>query len=176
MKLLLHTCCGPCSIYPLRRLQERCYDVLGFFYRSNIHPYTECLKRQEALETYAQSLNLKIIMEDGYDLEGFLRQAAFREGDRCLVCYHSRLEATARLARKGKFDFFSTTLLYSRFQQHDAIKSIGEALGRSMGVPFYYEDFRQGWKEGIRVSKELGMYRQQYCGCIYSEKERYCKR
>lgn len=176
MKLLLHTCCGPCSIYPLRRLQEKRYDVLGFFYRSNIHPYTECLKRQEALETYAQSLNLKIIMEDGYDLEGFLRQAAFREGDRCLVCYHSRLEATARLARKGKFDFFSTTLLYSRFQQHDAIKSIGEALGRSMGVPFYYEDFRQGWKEGIRVSKELGMYRQQYCGCIYSEKERYCKR
>ncbi|MEJ2038276.1 MAG: epoxyqueuosine reductase QueH [Desulfosarcinaceae bacterium] len=176
MKLLLHTCCGPCSIYPLRRLQEKRYDVLGFFYRSNIHPYTECLKRQEALETYAQSLNLKIIMEDGYDLEGFLRQAAFREGDRCLVCYHSRLEATARLAKKGKFDFFSTTLLYSRFQQHDAIKSIGEALGRSMGVPFYYEDFRQGWKEGIRVSKELGMYRQQYCGCIYSEKERYCKR
>ena len=175
MKLLLHTCCGPCTIYPLHVLQAQHHDVTGFFYRSNIHPLTECLKRQEALETYARSMDLKVILEEAYDLEGFLRRSVFREADRCRVCYHSRLEATAHLARKGKFDSFSTTLLYSKYQRHDDIKSIGEAMGRSAGIPFYYQDFRQGWKEGIKVSKDLGMYRQQYCGCIYSEKERYLK-
>lgn len=175
MKLLLHTCCGPCTIYPLRVLREQKYDVMGFFYRSNIHPFTECLKRQETLETYARSVDLNIISEKKYDLEGFLRQAVFREADRCRICYHSRLQATAHLAQKGKFDAFSTTLLYSKFQQHDTIAAIGESLGRLVGVPFYYQDFRLGWKEGITVSKKLGMYRQNYCGCIYSERERYDK-
>jgi len=79
------------------------------------------------------------------------------------------------MAKKGKFDFFSTTLLYSKFQNHELIKTFGESIGKSVGIPFYYEDFRTGWKEGIETSKQLGMYRQQYCGCIYSEKERYYK-
>ena len=145
----------------------------GFYYRSNIHPYTECLKRQQTLEDYARSTDLDLLIEARYDLEDFLRQAVFREADRCRACYHARLQATARLAKQGGFEGFSSTLLYSRFQQHALIRSMGEAAGRSEGVPFLYQDFRTGWQEGVRASKALGMYRQQYCGCIYSEKERY---
>jgi predicted adenine nucleotide alpha hydrolase (AANH) superfamily ATPase len=146
---------------------------MGFFYRHNIHPYTECLKRQETLEGYAQSASLKMIYQDGYDLERFLRKAAFREVDRCRICYHDRLYATARIAKKGRFDYFSSTLLYSTFQNHQLIQTIGHAVAKSVGVPFYYYDFREGWKRGVEISKDLGLYRQNYCGCIYSEKERY---
>jgi predicted adenine nucleotide alpha hydrolase (AANH) superfamily ATPase len=176
MKLLLHTCCGPCSIYPVHVLQEKKYDIMGYFFRSNIHPYTECLKRQETLTGYAQSIGIKLIVQEDYDLEGFLQNVVFREKDRCRFCYHARLQATALLAKRGKFDLFSTTLLYSRFQNHEAIRDTGEAVGKTVGVPFYYHDFREGWKEGIEASKRLGMYRQSYCGCIYSEKERYYHR
>lgn len=176
MKVLLHICCAPCAIYPLKVLQSEGFGVLGFFYRQNIHPYQECLRRQETLERYAEKTNLKVIYQDGYDIEEFIRNVAFRESRRCDACYHDRLTATAHLARRGRFDCFSSTLLYSKFQQHDKIKSIGESVAESTGIPFYYYDFRQGWQEGIEASKRLEMYRQQYCGCIYSEKERFFKK
>lgn len=176
MKLLLHTCCAPCSIYPVRILREQDFDVMGFFYRSNIHPYTECMKRQQTLADYAAKIDLKLIIDDAYDLEGFLRSAAFRESERCRLCYYDRLRTTAVTARRGKFDLFSTTLLYSKFQKHDTIRAIGEAVAREVGISFHYQDFRSGWREGISISREMAMYRQQYCGCIYSEKERYLAR
>ena len=146
---------------------------MGFFYRHNIHPYTECLKRQETVQSYAREIDLRVIYQEGYYLEGFVQNVVYREKDRCNYCYHDRLRTTALLAKRGKFDYFSTTLLYSKFQKHDMVKSIGESVGRAAGVPFFYEDFRTGWKEGINTSKALEMYRQPYCGCIYSEKERY---
>ncbi len=96
--------------------------------------------------------------------------------ERCQYCYSVRLEATAREAKKNTFDGFSTTLLQSTHQNHDLIKETGERIGREIGIPFYYEDFRQGWKKGVEVSKAMGLYRQQYCGCIYSEKERFMKK
>jgi predicted adenine nucleotide alpha hydrolase (AANH) superfamily ATPase len=148
-------------------------EVMGYFYRHNIHPFTECMKREETLKSWAETVSLKLIIQEGYDLELFLRNILFREKERCLFCYHDRLTATALMAKKGRFDAFSTTLLYSKFQKHDAIRSIGESLSQTYGIPFFYEDFREGWKEGISESKRLGLYRQQYCGCIYSEKERY---
>ncbi len=175
MKILLHTCCGPCTIYPVRMLREKNMDIRGFFYPHNIHPYTEAIKRRETLDAYANQIDLPMIFQEGYDLEAFLRKIVFRESERCRICYHERLTSTALIAKRGKFDCFSTTLLYSKFQKHDLIRSIGEAAGKSSGVPFYYEDFRKGWREGIEESKKMGMYRQQYCGCIYSEKERYIK-
>jgi len=150
-------------------------DVMGFFYRHNIHPYTECLRRQETLQSYAEQIDLRVICQEGYNLEGFIQNVVYREAERCTYCYHERLRSTALLAKRGKFDYFSTTLLYSKFQKHEAIKSIGESIGKSVGVTFLYEDFRSGWREGIESSKNLGLYRQQYCGCIYSEKERYYK-
>lgn len=174
MKLLLHICCAPCAIYPVNMLRAEGVSLMGFFYRSNIHPYQECLKREETLKSYATSIDLKIIFQQEYDLTGFLRNVVFRETNRCIYCYHDRLKSTALLARRGKFDAFSTTLLYSKFQKHELIIKTAEAIGKETGVPFFYRDFREGWKEGIRISKELNLYRQQYCGCIYSEKERYC--
>ena len=148
---------------------------MGYFYRHNIHPYTECLKRQESLEFYAKQINLRVIYQEGYDLEGFIQNVAFRESNRCTYCYHERLRSTALVAKRGRFDYFTSTLLYSKFQKHDTIKSMGESIGKSVGVKFYYQDFRTGWKNGIEESKNIGLYRQQYCGCIYSEKERYFK-
>jgi epoxyqueuosine reductase len=173
MKLLLHICCAPCGIFPVRTLREDGIEVMGFFYRHNIHPYTECLRRQETLEAYAGQIDLRVIYQEGYDLEGFLRNVVYRETDRCRHCYYHRLQATALLAKRGKFDAFSTTLLYSKFQKHDLVRSIGEAVGNTVGIPFHYWDFRAGWKEGVETSKSLGLYRQQYCGCIYSEKDRF---
>ena len=156
-------------------MREEGLEVMGFFYRHNIHPYTECLKRQQALEAYAEQINLKVIYQEGYDLEGFIQNVAFRESERCNYCYHDRLRSTALLAKRGKFDYFSSTLLFSKHQKHELIRSMGESIGKSVGVPFLYRDYREGWKEGIECSKQIGLYRQQYCGCIYSEKERYCK-
>lgn len=146
---------------------------MGFFYRHNIHPYTECVRRQEAVQAYSEKIGLRVIYQKDYDLEGFLRNVVFRESERCGYCYHDRLRTTALIAKRGRFDYFTSTLLYSRFQNHKMIKSIGESVGKSVGIPFYYEDFRIGWEKGIEESKQLGLYRQQYCGCIYSEKERF---
>jgi predicted adenine nucleotide alpha hydrolase (AANH) superfamily ATPase len=154
-------------------MQARGLEVMGFYYRHNIHPYSECLKRQENLETYARQIGLRLIIQKGYDLEGFIQNVVYRENNRCTYCYHDRLRTTALMAKRGKFDYYSSTLLYSKYQNHDLIKSMGESIGNTTGVPFLYEDFRSGWKEGIQKSKDLQMYRQPYCGCIYSEKERF---
>ncbi len=175
MRILLHICCAPCSIYPIDQLRENGHDVMGFFYRSNIHPYMECLKRQQTLEEYAGKIDLKLIIAEDYDIETFIQNVAFREKNRCQYCYHHRLQTTAKLAKRGKFDGFSSTLLYSKYQNHEAIRSIGEALSKKIGPAFFYDDYRRGWREGVERSKQLGMYRQQYCGCIYSEKERFFK-
>lgn len=174
MKLLLHICCAPCSIYPIRILRRDNHDIMGYFYNNNIHPYTEYLKRKETLSLYAGQIDLKLIIANTYDMEGFLRSVVFRETERCRWCYHDRLMATALTAKRGKFDAFSSTLLYSKFQKHSVIRSIGESIADEVNIPFFYEDFRTGWQEGVKTSKALEMYRQQYCGCIYSEKERYC--
>jgi len=173
VKLLLHICCAPCTIYPLKKLGEQSFEVRGFFYNHNIHPYQEYQKRLEAVKKYTGMAGLEMIYQDKYDLLDFLQNTAYREENRCIYCYHSRLEATAKVARRGKFEYFSTTLLYSKLQNHERIREIGENLGKRHGVAFYYQDFREGWKEGIEVSKKLEIYRQKYCGCIYSEKERY---
>jgi len=176
MKVLLHICCANCLIYPLRVLRERGMEVVGFFYNPNIHPYQEYVKRRETLRDYADRVGLRVIWKDDYDLEGYLRAVVFREGRRCQICYHLRLEATAQVARHGKFDAFSTTLLYSKHQRFEDIVEIGDSLSRLYGVRFLNYDFREGWKEGIEESKRLGLYRQQYCGCIYSERDRFMGR
>jgi predicted adenine nucleotide alpha hydrolase (AANH) superfamily ATPase len=172
-KLLLHICCGPCALYPVSALREEGFDVHGFFYNPNIHPYEEYIRRRDACRDFADAEGLRMIWKDSYDLEKWLRMVVFREDIRHFFCYQMRLEQAARYARRGKYDFFSTTLLYSKHQDHEAIKEVGESLGRRYKVSFYYRDFREGWKEGIERSKRMGLYRQQYCGCIYSERDRY---
>jgi epoxyqueuosine reductase len=173
MKILLHTCCAPCTIYPLETLRQRGYSVQGLFYNPNVHPYQEYCKRMDTLKVYAQHVGFPVIWAADYALEEFLRGVVFREEDRCRFCYHQRLEQTAAIAKRGKFACFTTTLLYSKFQRHEMIRGIGESLSKKWNIPFLYEDFRVGWEEGVRASRQAAMYRQAYCGCIYSEKVRY---
>jgi four helix bundle protein len=172
MKILLHICCANCAIYPLQRIRERGDEVVGYFFNPNIHPYQEYQKRLESLKRYSEDVGLKVIYRDEYLVEEFLKNVSHRVEERCRYCYSVRLEATAQEAKKG-FNQFSTTLLQSTHQDHSLIKETGERLGKEFGIPFYYEDFRQGWRKGVEISKAMGLYRQQYCGCIYSEKERY---
>jgi epoxyqueuosine reductase len=147
--------------------------VRGFFFNPNIHPYQEFSRRTAALEDYAVKTGLPIIWDRGYQLEEFLRTVVFREAERCRFCYYLRLKATARVARGGKFHAFTSTLLYSKFQNHALIQTIGVQVGQEVGVPFYYEDFRLGWADGVAKSKKLQLYKQQYCGCIFSERDRF---
>lgn len=172
-RILLHTCCGPCTLYPLERLRGDGWTVRGLFYNPNIQPYQEWQRRRSALETVAAARELPLIVREDYDLEGFLRQVVFREQHRCLTCYSLRLEATARLAANSRFDAFTTTLLYSKFQRHDLICTLAEAAARRYGIAFVYQDFREGWTNGQDQARALGIYRQQYCGCIYSERDRF---
>lgn len=173
MRILLHTCCGPCTMYPLRTLRDDGHEMTGFFYNPNIHPYQEYKRRLEAVQEMAYKEDLPMIIHDDYDLEGFLSNVALEPDKRCSWCYASRLAATARVAAAQCFDGFTSSLLYSRYQRHEEIRAFGDKLGKDSNIYFMYQDFRLGWQEGIRLSKELGLYRQQYCGCIYSEKERY---
>lgn len=173
MRILLHTCCGPCSLYPLRTLRAAGHEVTGFFYNPNIHPYQEYTRRFSAVREMADKEGLPMIVRDDYDLEDFLSHVASEPDKRCNWCYASRLSITAQVAAAEGFDAFTASLLYSRYQRHDTIKELGDKLGDENMIPFLYQDFRKGWQEGIRLSKELGLYRQQYCGCVYSEKERY---
>ena len=175
MKLLMHICCGPCTIYPLKELRTHGHDVTGLFYNPNIHPYMEYSRRKQTLQDYAEKIFLNVIWPEGYLLEEFLRQVASRPEDRCFYCLTDRMKYAAEQAKKENFDAFTSTLLYSRYQKHDLIKEIGETLSRQLGIQFFYQDFRSGWNEGVKISRELGMYRQPYCGCIYSEKERFYK-
>jgi predicted adenine nucleotide alpha hydrolase (AANH) superfamily ATPase len=175
MKVLLHLCCAPCAIYPHSVLLREGFEATGFFFNPNIHPFQEFQRRLNTVEHYSASNNLQLICEKEYGLCDFLRRVAFHEDDRCLICYRLRIEKTAALAKDLGFDAFSTTLLYSKYQRHEILSDICRNLSVTYGVPFLYRDFRQGWREGIDRSIELNMYRQPYCGCIYSEQERYDK-
>ena len=173
MNVLLHICCAPCAIYPLQELRSQGHVVTGFFYNHNIHPYLEYRRRLDTVKEYAGMAGLELILRDEYRLEEFLAAVSATPEERCGYCYASRLEEAARAAAEGGFEAFTSSLLYSRYQRHETIRETGERLGETYGVRFHYDDYRRGWQEGIRTSKELGLYRQQYCGCIYSEKERY---
>ena len=180
-KLLLHICCSPCLMYPYHVLSPASSDkkfekIIGYFYNPNIHPYSEYLRREESLKKFSDTAGFKVIYEKDYDMEEFIRNVVFREENRCYYCVGNRLEKTAALAKSSKFTHFSTTLLYSKHQDHDYIREAGFNLQKKYGVKFYYEDFMRGYKEGIELSREYGLYRQNYCGCIYSEKERFSRK
>lgn len=174
MKILVHMCCGPCAITPILGMLDAGMGVTGLFYNPNIHPLQEYLRRREGVVQVAERLGIPVIFKDDeYDPQVWMRAVTFREPNRCTPCYALRLERTLSIARRGGFDAFTTTLLYSKFQKHDQIRTMGTDLARGSGVDFHYEDFREGWSEGIARSKDWGIYRQQYCGCLYSEFERY---
>ena len=174
-KILLHCCCGPCAIYPISQLRDT-FDITAYFYNHNIHPFKEFRRRLNTLEAYAKDIKVPFIASREYELKHFLREAVFHEDERCTSCYEYRLTKTAEFAAQEGFEAFTTTLLYSKYQNHKEMIEIGERLAQKYNVEFYYQDFREGWQLGIDESIEREMYRQPYCGCIYSEQERYDKR
>lgn len=185
-RILVHMCCGPCSIVPLKSVLSGRAEVWGFFYNPNIHPRKEFLLRLEAVRKLAGLLSLDVIYHEEYAPKAFidgLKAAGGgpdknhpEHGARCVFCYTDRLEATARAAAENGFDAFSSSLLYSRYQDHEEIKRLALDFAAKYGILLYYEDFRDGWQEGVDTSKEMGLYRQKYCGCIYSRIERYSRK
>jgi epoxyqueuosine reductase len=174
MKLLLHTCCAPCLIYPVERLAEKVFEVTGFFYNPNIHPFAEYQARKLAIEGFAQPNNIEMIYPE-YDPADFFHAVHLKERNgRCSVCWYMRLKVTAREAKSRGFSHFSTTLLVSPYQDQELLKEIGGTISREEGVDFYYEDFRPGFKKAHDIARSQNIYCQKYCGCLYSEIER-CK-
>ena len=181
MKLLLHICCAPCIAAPLAELRRGGAEVTGFFYNPNIHPLQEFRKRLRAVEVFAEQEKLDLIGRPEYGLHEFLRKTTGHERDpeggaRCAICYRMRIDATAALARQEGFDAFTTSMLFSRQQNHELVSSIGrEAAGRE-GVAFHYADLRHMVDASMEIARKRSLYRQQYCGCIFSEYERYKER
>lgn len=176
MKILVHVCCAPCFTYPHKKLKEDGHDLVGFFFNPNIHPLTEYKARLHALQRYSGMEPVEVIYKKEYPLEEFIRgqlDSIDQEKKRCEYCYDTRLSETAKVAKEKGFDAFTSTLLESKHQPHDLIRTKAEDASKKNDIQFYYEDFRQGWKESIKISKEMELYRQKYCGCIFSEKERY---
>ena len=173
MNILFHICCAPCALYPYYRLKEEGLEPFGFFYNPNIHPYLEYRKRLDTVRDFSGRVGLDVLIRDGYDLDEFLLRTAGKGANRCEQCYRLRMDAAVQAAREKGLTAFTTSLLYSKYQKHDLIRSVASEMAAERGIEFYYEDFRKGWKEGIVESKAMGLYRQQYCGCIYSERDRY---
>ena len=172
----MHICCANCCLYPLQSLFARDIEVKGLWINPNIHPYTEYRLRFDALQQLQKSWDLDIEYVDHYGLKEYLRIVVNHEDNRCSFCYAMRLEETAKTAKKMGLDGFTTSLLVSPYQKFDMIVKVGEEMGRRYSIPFYVEDFRPGYYDGLKTSRELGLYRQKYCGCVYSEMDRYSKK
>jgi len=174
MKLLLHTCCAPCSIYCIDSLRQEGIEPTLYWYNPNIHPFMEYKQRKDCLEEYAKQIKVNAIFEDEYGLKEFCKNIINNIEERCLnYCYKVRFEKTAKYAKENGFDTFSTTLLVSPYQKHDDIVRIGELIAKKYELTFLYRDFRVGFREGQAKARELGLYMQKYCGCVFSEEERY---
>ena len=175
-KVLMHTCCAPCSIYCIDSLRAEDIDPTIFWYNPNIHPYIEYKARRDCLRDYCEKIKIKNIFIEEYGLDEFCKNVVNDVPNRCVkYCYKKRLSQTVRYAAKHGYDAFTTTLLVSPYQKHDELKRVCEDLAQLSGVEFLYRDFRVGFREGQTKARELGMYMQKYCGCIFSEEDRYAK-
>ncbi len=171
--VLVHCCCAHCAAYTVGHWREQGYEVSALWYNPNIHPYTEHQHRLEAMQSLAQETNLPLIITDGYDMIEYFRQVVGHESDRCRHCFRLRLSNTAITARQMKFNAYTTTLLISPHQKHDLLREIGDELAREKGIEFLYADLRKRYSDSRHLTKPLNLHRQQYCGCVYSEWERF---
>ena len=174
MKLLLHTCCAPCSVYCIDELRKEGIEPTVYWYNPNIHPYMEYKARRDCLKEYTESINVKAIFHENYGLDEFCKEAVKDLKNRCTnYCYPIRIEQTCKYAKEHGYDTVSTTLLYSIYQNHEFIKSCMEEKCNKYGLSFLYRDFRVGFWEGHQKAHDLGLYMQKYCGCVFSEESRY---
>ncbi len=178
MRLLLHACCAPCLMAPYLHLSEK-FEITVYWYNPNIQPYREYVRRLDALRKYTKRRKIEVIEDLSYPLEDWLYRASIlsRKSNvsRCRFCYAERLYKTATTAKKLGYEAFSTTLLLAPYQKHELVKEIGEKVSKSTGVKFYYEDMRKWFNESEELARKAGIYRQGYCGCIFSEADRYWK-
>lgn len=175
MELLLHTCCGPCATYSTEFLREQGYAPTMYYYNPNIHPYQEWRRRKESLEKFAARQKLPLLLEEAYDLSTFLQRIVPHEEERCGICYRIRLEKTARQAQAMRIPVFGTTLLISPYQNRDLICQVGHELAAAYNLSFCDLDLRPGFRRSQQLARDYELYRQGYCGCIFSERDRYYK-
>jgi len=175
-KLLLHICCAPCSTHVVEVLKED-YDLTGFFYNPNIHPESEYRLREEEMRKYARRIGLEVACEE-YDDDRWFEMVRGLEnapegGERCFLCYRMRLEKAAQYAKEHCYRFFTTTLSVSPHKNATKINEIGSEVAERYGLQFHAADFKKkgGFERSVRMSREAGMYRQAYCGCIFSQRE-----
>jgi len=172
MKLLLHACCAPCSVYCIKSLREEGIEPTLYWYNPNIHPYAEYKARRDCLKEYAKLVGVELIIEDAYGLDEFVCNVADKLTTRCEdYCYPKRLRKAMEYAKQNGFDTVSTTLLYSIYQKHEYIEELMYGLANEIGLDFLYRDFREGWQEGQDTARAIGLYMQKYCGCVFSEEE-----
>lgn len=192
MKLLLHICCANCAIYPAKTLREEGHNLTGFWFNPNIHPYQEYKLRLDSLKGLADRWLIDMYYLEEYKPTDFFKlQSNFpanmsnasvgnssdttsfpQSPERCKSCYRLRLKKTAEEASKQGFDAFTTTLLISPYQNFEQITTIGNEFADKYNISFYLRDFRPHFRKPVVIAKELGLYRQKYCGCIYSREER----
>lgn len=172
-KVLLHTCCAPCAIHCVDSLRAEGIEPVSYWFNPNIHPYTEYRSRKTTLEAYAKEIHLPLVIDNTYGLREFCKNVIHNLSKRCFYCYDVRLDHTAHYAAEQGFSSFTTTLLVSPFQNHNAIIQAAQRASEKYGIPFLYRDFRPGFQDGQTKAKELELYMQKYCGCIFSEEERY---
>ena len=172
----MHTSCAPCSVYCIDKLREEGIEPTAYWYNPNIHPYTEYKARRDCLKEYTKSINVQAIFEEEYGLDEFCKEAVKKLNARCVnYCYPVRLRKTFEYAKEHGYDTVTTSLLYSIYQKHDFIKKLMEQYSEEYGIDFLYRDFRVGFWEGHQKAHDLGLYMQKYCGCIFSEEDRYSK-
>ena len=172
MRILLHTCCGPCATYVTKYLLDEGHAVAAYFCNPNIHPYDEWVRRFQAAHTSAISAGVPLMYDDTGDATEWLREVAPSLPDRCRACYHLRMAKTAVRAKAEGYDSFSTTLLISPYQKHADLVAVATAMAEEVGISFYYRDFRPHFRSTFPASRALGLYRQNYCGCLLSDYER----
>ena len=174
MKLLMHTCCAPCSVYCIDSLRKEGIEPTVYWYNPNIHPYMEYKARRDCLKEYTASIGVKAIFEENYGLDEFCKNVICDLKNRCVnYCYRVRIEQTAKYAKENGYDTITTTLLVSPYQKHEELKAVCEEIATKYGLKFLYRDFRVGFREGQAKAREIGLYMQKYCGCIFSEEIRY---
>ena len=172
-KVLIHVCCAHCAAYTAAYWRQEGYETMGLWYNPNIHPFTEHQQRLEAVKALAQEKSLPLIIAPEYDMAEYFRRVAGHETERCRHCFELRLTKTAEAAKANGYDGFTTTLLISPHQKHELIKEIGEKAAGEKDVEFFYADLRKRYSDSRHITKPMNLYRQQYCGCLFSEWERY---
>jgi len=181
-KILVHSCCGPCSTYVYKTLLDNDFNITGYFYNPNIHGVKEYRRRLKSMKKWAGIIKKRIIIPK-YDVKDYFeailnyehlhhRTIEHDKKRRCAVCFSLRLKATAIEAKKKKQDFFTTTLLVSPYQDQSLLWQIGSDIGSEVGIDFYFRDFRKGYLASRHLARANKLFEQNYCGCIYSLDEK----